>query len=373
MRVIHIITSLEDGGAEALLYRMCLAMTSHCHIVISLKNGGKYGPLLEDAGIKVYQLNMLGLVSFLPSFLRLYNILKLEEPDIVQTWLYHADLFGGLCAKLARVKKIFWGIHNTSLKFGRSSLSSQIAVRLLALFSYWIPQKIICCSKASLDIHEKMGYRSSKLVLIHNGYDTTIFRPKKNSRTKIRCQLKIKHNELLLGMVARFHPQKDHKTFLEALQILKENKGLKFRCLFVGAGIEKLKNEVLLAGLEEFVILHSATNDISSVYNALDILILSSAFGEACPNVIAEGMSCGIPCVATDIGDTKFIIGKTGIVVPPKEPTLLADAIEELAELRPSDQWVKTKLAARERIIDHFSLAQMLDNYQRTWLSVVVS
>ena len=115
MRVIHIITSLEDGGAEALLYRMCLAMTSHCHIVISLKNGGKYGPLLEDAGIKVYHLNMLGLVSFLPSFLRLYNILKLEEPDIVQTWLYHADLFGGLCARKS-LSVCYHYFHSGSLK-----------------------------------------------------------------------------------------------------------------------------------------------------------------------------------------------------------------------------------------------------------------
>ena len=367
--IVHVITSLGDGGAESLLYRVCYASRNDNlnHIVVSLKDSGKYGIFFHKIDIPVYCLNICSFTSLLIGFYKLYKILKHIKPDNVQTWLYHADFVGGICAKITKVPNIIWGIHNTTLKRGKSSYSTIFLVKILSILSYVIPDKIICCAYSALNYHLLHGYDKNKLVIIKNGYDTKLFYPSQSLRKSTRNRLGIGEFETVIGMVARNSPQKDYLNLLTALSLLKADK-TDFRCLIVGKDVDKLLPIVKAKGLENRIELYPPVNEISEIYNALDIFVLSSAYGEASPNVIAEAMSCGIPCVATDVGDTKYIIGRFGAVVPAQNPQLLKMAINNMIKQKKNtEDWTKLKINVRNRIIENYSLDEMVSSYLTIW------
>src|SRR5690554_617924 len=185
-RVVHIITGLNDGGAEGVLFRLCLNSTNNRHIVISLMDEGKYGPLLEDAGVSVHCLGMNPGRPSVKRFLKLVSLIRSEEPDAVQTWMYHADLLGGMAAKVAGVKKIFWGIRHSTLEKGKSKRSTILIARICALLSGFLPERIICCAQGAALVHARIGYSSRKLEVVPNGYDFSRFRPGENLRNGLR-------------------------------------------------------------------------------------------------------------------------------------------------------------------------------------------
>ena len=195
MKILHIITGLGDGGAEAVLYRLCTHDTTQRHLVISLTTSGKYGPLLEAKGISVISIGMQrGNVT--PSgFWRLWRLWRLwrqirrVRPDVVQTWMYHADLLGGIAAKLAGVRRIVWGIHHTTLVAGESSRSAIMAMQLCARLSRVIPNQILCCAEESLRVHAEKGYDRDRMRVVPNGYDVSIFRPDQILRFQFRKEL----------------------------------------------------------------------------------------------------------------------------------------------------------------------------------------
>jgi glycosyltransferase involved in cell wall biosynthesis len=371
MKVVHIITGLNDGGAEGALSRLCINDKKNQHVVISLMGEGKYGSILRKSGIQVYT---LGLSPNRPSILKFFSlikILKLENPFVVQTWMYHADLFGGLAAKCSGIKRMFWGIRHSNLCPGTVKKSTIIIAKICGLLSNRLPTKIISCSQSAILSHEEVGYDSRKFIVIPNGYNLEQFSVTPNSITLLRKELDIMSETYLIGMIGRFDPQKDHFNLICALKKVKQNYS-GFKCILVGAGMDS-NNEVLMTWIKENslvdnIILLGKRTDVPVIMNFLDIHVLSS-LGEAFPNVIAEAMACGTPCVTTDVGDASYIVGDTGWVVNPHDSNALTEGIVRAMEEKRSSEpsWEARKILARKRIEDNFTIQSMIKRYEMAW------
>ena len=377
MYCLHIITGLYDGGAEAVLYRLCKHDQANDHHVVSLSGAGKYGPMLEALGVPATTLNMSpGRPSPL-AFLRLVKLLRRERPDVVQTWMYHGDLFGGLAARTAGIRSVVWGIRHTTLEPGKSKKTTIWIAKLLAKLSWWLPAKVVVCAQNAMDVHAALGYDRSKMRFIPNGYDLTDFKPGLDPVGELRASLVSDESIPLIGMVGRFNPQKDHANLLDTLVILRD-RGIAFRCVLVGTGLDSSNTEIVewvaQRGLVDHVLLLGRRNDIPNIMSALDLHVLPSAFGEAFPNVVAEAMACGTPCVVTDVGDAVYIVGDTGWVVPPCDANALAETIAAAFDsMSDADKSSERSLLARCRIEEHFSIGRMVAAYSECWNEVVMT
>lgn len=370
-KCLHIITGLNDGGAEAVLHRLVTTDRENVHHIVSMMNDGKYGPLLRDAGVQLTCLNMPQGKVTLRGLWQLWRLLRKEHPAVVQTWMYHADLIGGVVARLAGVRKVFWNIRHTTLDEKHSKRSTILVARLCARLSHWVPTAIVCCAQKALEVHRDLGYAARKMHVIANGYDLSRFSLNKQARTRLRAQWRISENQWLLGMVGRFDPQKDHHNFIEALSFLKKQ-SIDFRLVLVGREIHsenlQLREWFSKFELENNVQLLGQRTDVQDVMNALDVHVLSSAFGEAFPNVLAEAMACGTPVVTTDVGDAAVIVGDTGWVVPPKDATALAHALLQARRaMDDAEGWQLCRAAARQRVEENFSLSRMVESYNALW------
>jgi glycosyltransferase involved in cell wall biosynthesis len=371
LKVLHVITGLGDGGAEAVLYRLCQATPQVDHVVVSLRGEDKYAPMLRGLGIAVFPLNANPNRLPLFALARLWRRIHNEKPDVVQTWMYHADLLGGLAARLAGVKAVVWGIRNSDLDKATSSRATIWVTKLLARLSSLVPARIVVCAQRAKDVHTEIGYASDKMCVIPNGYDLSCFRPDFEMRAVRRAQLSLTDDAAVIGSVGRDNPQKDYSNFLKALELLKA-RGYRFQCLLVGTGLDSnnvgLSQLVEQHGLSGYVQLIGRQTDIAAIMNALDIHVLPSAYGEAFPNVLNEAMACGTPCVTTDVGDAAFIVGKTGWTVPKRDSAALADALAAALDgMSSAEEWQARANAARDRVVTHFSLERMADAYRVLW------
>lgn len=371
MKVLHIITGLNNGGAEGVLYRLVTHDKSNHHIVISLMDEGKYGHLLIDKGINVHCLNMSQGKPSIKSIVQLYKLVKKANPDIVQTWMYHADLIGGVIAKSVGVKKIFWNIRHSTFD-SRFTKSSTIKVaKLCARLSRIVPSAIVSCSHVAIQPHVELGYDKYKINVISNGYDLNLFKIDNHAKFNIRNKLNI-GNKPVLGMVGRYDPQKNHEGLIRSLGIVAKL-GYDFDLLLVGKGLDK-DNQQLLSlikknDLQDKVHLLGQRKDIPSIMNALDIHILSSSYGEGFPNVIAEAMACGTPCIATNIGDSAFIIDNLGSIVNANDSNELAISIIEKLDILNNDKeaWSLLCLQCMKHIKANFGLDSMVRAYNTLW------
>ena len=370
MKIVHVITSLNDGGAEGVLFRLCTTDTVHRHLVISLSIEGKYGPLLRAKGISVIALGMKPNRLPLLALIRLVYLFLKHKPDLVQTWMPHADLLGGIAGRLAGVKSVVWGVRHTSLDQRFSKKTTIWIVSLLAKLSWWLPSRIAVCSKQAINAHEALGYDRTKMRYIPNGYDSGDFSAKTKEADNLRAEWGVEPITALIGTVGRYDPQKDHSNLLQALQLLQARK-IDMRCVLVGMNLNAENRELLsqinALNLANTVMLLGMRKDIPVVMSALDLHILPSAYGEAFPNVVAEAMACETPCVVTDVGDAAYIVGDTGWVVPPNDAEALASAIEKALKERHKGQWPQLCLSARQRIQQHFDIQKMISAYHELW------
>jgi glycosyltransferase involved in cell wall biosynthesis len=372
MKVVHIISGLTQGGAESALFRLLTYSPSPDikHIIISLTGTDVYGSRFEAEGIQVFALAMPRRRVTLKGLLRLWNILRGEKPDVVQTWMYHSDLIGGIVARLAGVKRITWGVVHFNLGKDVTPLSTRIVAKLCALVSGFIPHIIISCSEKAIGVHRRIGY-SNKFRYIPLGFDMNELVLNPASRETVRKKWQFTGQEVVIGCVARWDPQKDHKNLVRAFaSITNQYPGVK--CVLIGPGMNFENEELVQMIHEEYgkgddLILSGVADSIPSAMNALDLHILPS-LGEAFPNVVAEAMGCGTPCVVTDVGDASIIVDKTGWVVPPGNSMALASAIETALELQKDNaDWQLRKQACRERVIRSYSIEKMIENYINAW------
>jgi glycosyltransferase involved in cell wall biosynthesis len=367
MRIVHIISGLGTGGAETMLYRLVSQLSNHTHVIISLTSNGSQGQKLLLDGFDVHILDMRGVFGFI-SLLRLWILLRKINPDIVQTWMYHADLIGGLIARSAGFKNIVWNIRNTKIPQGRYSLTS-IFIWLSARLSNWLPRKIICCANAAMVLHRDFGYTPSKLTVIPNGYVFNDFLTTENSRLYAKNALGLPSDAVIVGMIGRFDYLKGYDIFIKAAAIL--NNFSSRPVLFLAAGCNIDENNIELkrwinnfAPGATFKLL-GERSDIPRIMQAIDFFCLASR-AEGFPNVVAEAMLMQIPCVVTDVGDAKIIVGPSGLVVPPEDPTALADALKELISLDKKDR-IELGLFARQRICDNYSIDAIANEYEKIY------
>jgi len=372
LKIVHIITGLGNGGAEHTLYKICKYDINNKHIVISLTGSGKYFSLLKKLNIRVYKLNC-NFFSIHKIFY-LSKLLSLLKPNIVQTWLVHGDFVGSLAARLAGIKNIIWNIRYSNLEIGKAKFSTILILKLLAKLSFSLPKSIITVSKKAKKIYEIKGYDSKKLKFIANGYDLTILKPNKIQRINFKKKIKIKNHIPLIGNIGRYDPQKDHLNFLKALSLIR-SKNINFFCVLVGFNINK-KNISLFSAIKRLKLsknikLLDQNNNIPQIMNGIDVYVQSSSYGEGFPNVVAEAMACGTPCVVTNVGDASNIVGSTGWVVPPDNPAKLSNAIEKVICEINTSKWNKRCNKARLRIKKNFDIAKMVRYYNQLWIDVL--
>ncbi|EIV8624415.1 glycosyltransferase [Vibrio parahaemolyticus] len=370
-KIVHIITGLGDGGAEASLFNLCKVTQKSKRVenyVISLLPGGKYKRLLEGIGINVLELNFSK--QPIHCFCVLTKVLKEMDIDVVQTWMYHADFIGGLAAKLAKKKNIVWGVHNTVLELDKSKLTTVIISRINSILSYVIPKKIIYCAESSRKVHEKLYYKRSVGVVINNGYDLERF----SNDVVIPEDLnkyRQKEDQIIFGMVGRYDKFKDHNNLFRAISLVKKVRH-NFKVILIGNGINSenkdIVNQINEQEVNDEIILLGQRDDIPSIMNFIDVHILSSS-AEAFPNVICEAMAVGTPCLSTDVGDASIIIGDNGWIVPSKSPQKLANAIVKIiVEIEENnDIFLNRKKTCMSKIKDNYSIESSSEKYINLW------
>ncbi len=363
IKVFHIISGLGSGGAQAVLARLTGYDKNYSHTIISFIDFGIYKNYFEQKKIELFKLNMKkGKFSFF-GFIKLYSILKREKPDIIQTWMYHADFLGGIVGKFIGVKKIFWNIRNSNLTKEWASSSTIILSKICAYFSRWIPSKIISCSFKSKNVHVSIGYDEKKIQVINNGYDFD----------KMKFIDKSKNKIFKIGMLARWDPQKDYvnlaKSLIEFSKITNQNWEVYLAGDMIDDKNKKLKNIFKDEIFKGKIHLEGMIHDINSYFKNIDVHVLSSAGNEGFPNVIAEAMSYGIPCISTDVGDASLIVDKFGWVVPIKAPKILAQKLLNASEeyFNNIKDWEKRRVESRSHVKINYPLEKMVENYRAVW------
>ena len=374
-RILHIITGLQVGGAEMALYRLVSTLDRKLfhHTIISLTDDQPVGGLIREIGFPVISLGFHS-GSFAPHiFLQVRNEIIKFKPDLVQTWMYHADLVGGIAAKLAGAYPVVWNIRHTINDKGSLKTSTYRIVKINAWLSHFIPTKIICNANTGKETHTTLGYAAHKLCVIENGFDTSRFTPDQASKENVCKEMGLPKGVCLIGMAARYNPQKDHANFIQAAALLFQKRQDVYFLLWgnhVDGTNPVLTGLIKSANLQERVLLLGLRMDTHRLFSALDIATLSSADGEAFPQVVGEAMASGIPCAVTDVGDAAFIVADTGRVVPPRDPEALAKAWDELLSL-PVLERIALGKAARERIKSLFSLEKTARQYGQLYRDII--
>jgi glycosyltransferase involved in cell wall biosynthesis len=376
LRILHIVNDLAIGGSEMMLYKV-LSRTNRKRFesaVISLDGLGNLGSRIRQLGIPVYAMGMKPSVLQVFSLLRLARTARRIKPDLIQGWMYHGNLaaqFAGMF--VPRPVSVFWNIRQSLYSLDHERPTTAKAIRLGARLSHW-PAKILNNSRKSVAQHNAIGYEAGCSVVIPNGFDTELFAPSEEARHSVRSELGVSQDTCLIGLVGRYHPLKDHYGFLRAAALLLKNYP---DTQFVLAGKrvdwnnESLRAQIQDLGMVERVHLLGERLDMPRLTAALDVAS-SSSCDEGFPNVVGEAMSCGIPCVVTDVSDLPWIVGDTGRVVPPKDAEALARAWQDLIELGRHER-TALGLAGRARVIQHFSLASVVRQYEQLYESVVRS
>lgn len=360
MKLVFIITGMSLGGAENMLLKLASNLPTSCFEIriVSLTTGGELKESFLSVDEDLLELDFANYRFIIRDLIRLIRFLRCYKPNVVQTWMYHADLVGGICAKLARVKRVFWSIRNSTLDNKLSNTSTRLIVYVSAFLSHVIPTNIVSCSVVARDVHCKIGYSPKKFRIIPNGFDLKLFSEKKLDVETLFPRFLGKRSTINFCFIARFDPQKNHLGFLESFRLLVD-KFPNAKLSLIGSGCDKynyaLTNKISTLNLESNCILLGARSDVSELIKSFDYLVLPSLYGEAFPNVLGEAMASGVPCLATDVGDSKFIIGDTGFIVAPGDVALFYKAMYAACKLSASD-YVNLSSKARQRVIDYFDI-----------------
>lgn len=364
MKIAFLTRSLEYGGAERQLAALALGLKARGDDVsiMMFYGGGPMEAELRQAGVPLIDLRKRGRWDLFALPLRLVKVLRRDRPDVVYSILPPQNLLAGLLRPAFRPTRVVWGIRASTFDLSGYDWLTRWSYTLERRLSS-LPDLVIVNSQAGLNALIAGGFPVSKTRLVSNGIDCRRFRPDPGARQRVREEWGVADGEHLVGLVARFDPLKDPETFLNAAALLAaERKRSRFVC--VGDGPAKITGQLRTLAqrldLSDRMIWAGARNDMPAVYNALDVLCLSS-ISEGFPNVIGEAMACGVACVVTDVGDSARIVGGTGIVVPPRDPGALAEGWRRMLELSAKDR-AELGDRVRSRIQEAFSIEALCRN-----------
>ena len=374
-KLLHIINGLQTGGAETMLLKL-LSQQHHPHFetaVLTLVDGGPIAQQIRDLGVLTYSLGLKSKSSTPGSLLRLSKFLRRFRPSLIQGWMYHGNLAALLSKTLLMSKcPVLWNIRHSLYDLRKEKRSTALYVRLGARMSRHVAG-VLYNSYKSASQHEALGYRKDKTQVIPNGFDVKRFSPSRLAREELRASVNIPSGWRVIGMVGRYHPMKDHHTFLLAARRLL-GLGRKVVFILAGPGIHKSNTELTTKirdlDLLEHVRLLGEQPAVEKVFSALDIASLSSSWGESFPNVIGEAMACEVPCVATDVGDVSRVIADTGIVVPAQDPQALAVAWDTLLQ-KSDDEMKGMGRAARRRICATYDIDEVAKAYDELYAAIL--
>ena len=367
IKVMHVITTLGPAGAETMLCRIASRMdgTRFENEVVSLTGVLHLARRMEAIGVRVRTLDMNARIPNPLLVLRLAQWIRESKPDVIHTWMYHANLVGSLASRLAGNVPVVWGIHHNALDPRIDKRRTILVNYACALLSRQFPSRIVCCSQASLRNHKKLRYAVEKLEVVPNGFDLERIKRDPAAHASVRRELDIPKDAPLIGMAARFHPLKDHLNFVQAAAHLhKQIPEVHF--LLCGIDItwqnSPLARWIDEAGIRDRCHLLGLRQDMPRLFAGIDIATTAS-ISEAFPVVVGEAMACETPCVVTDVGDSALIVGKTGLVVAPRDPEALAQAWRRLIEGGPALRR-RLGIAGRDRIREFFALSTIVERYQ---------
>jgi len=365
-RLVHLIPSVDRGGAELSLVRL-LARTDRRRfepVVVTLLRPGALEDSIRALNVDIHAVGMqrrAGAVAQLP---RLRKILRGLAPDVVHCWMYHANALASLLWRTVGKPRIVWNLHHSRLDPALEHRTT-IAIAKGCRFLTRRVSSIAACSRTGLEMHRRLGYPRDKLVFVPNGYDTSVFQPDQLARNRIRTELGIRDDVLLVGITGRYHPYKGHEDFLKMARLVSnELPGSLF--LMCGRDVTaengELGDRILEIGLQGRVRLLGERDDIPHVMAALDVAV-SSSLVEAFPNAVAEAMACGLPCAVTDVGDSAFLVGNRALVSPVGDFGAQAKIVSDLLRL-PSHARLQLGDTLRERIRGQFSIERMVHAFE---------
>ncbi len=374
MRVVHVITGMEVGGAEKVLLEVADRARAHGVDPVIVTLTGR-GALSREAGrrhLDLVELDLRGRGLIL-GFLRLVRLLRRLRPDVVQTWLYKADLIGGVASRVARPSRpVVWNVRQANLDSAVNSRATTFAITCCRRLSGVVPAAIVCVSEEAATAHREAGFAAARLQVIPNGFDLERFRPDPTARAAVRRELDIPQSSPVVGIVGRVDPQKDHRGFAAAAGVVAEAlPDARFVLCGKGTepGAEPLHGWLLEQGILDRCHLLGVRHDVPSVLAALDVLVSSSA-GEGFANAVGEAMACGVRCVVTAVGNSAELVGETGAVVPAGDPLKLGSQVLGLLEL-PDDERGALGRAARERVGARWSVDATVRSYVTFWSSLL--
>lgn len=374
IRLAHVITGLGGGGAEFMLARLCAALP-HAEYqvqVISLTSGGPLAAQLRAQGVTVVELGLRGVLDVLRGVWALRSALRAFKPDLVQTWLCHADLLGGLVARLSLRVPVIWGVHQADIATHGTPATTRAVLRACAWLADKVPARVVSCSESGRRARIAAGFPAELFEVITNGVDLERFTPDPSAAASLRRELHVAAGTLLVGMPARWHSDKDHATLCAAAaQVLAARPDTCF--VLCGEGIDddnvELMRLIAGSGRADAFRLLGFRADMGQVLAALDVGVLSSRT-EAFPNVIVETMACAVPFVATAVGDVAAIIGDAGRVVAAGDAAALAGALLDILRASPAQRLALAQ-RARQRAVAHFSLATAVARYMAVYRGVL--
>jgi glycosyltransferase involved in cell wall biosynthesis len=385
MRILHIISGLGVGGAETLLYRLIRESQGGGteHLVISLSSLDAMAERIRSLGAQVRVLGMTRGVPQPRYVTRLVKWILAYKPDIVQTWMYHADLVGGFAAQIARQSLawrgrdanrfgLLWGIHQTEFPTLNAGLKLGLTARFSAMASSRVPDIIVCCAEAARQSHVRGGYNAERMQVIRPGFDVERFRPLDGARESLRATLGIDAKTPLVGIVGRYHEVKDYGNFAAAIsRVKREMPGCRY--VMVGLDLDNdnqaLRDLLAQNGVSDSVHLLGPRDNLQTLLPGLDVFCLSSR-SEGFPTVVGEAMACGVPCVATNVGDTATLVGNAGRIVPREDAEALGAGLTSVLALS-KDERMNLGELARHRIQSLFSIKSTWQQYEQAYGSTL--
>ncbi|MGG3449090.1 glycosyltransferase [Domibacillus aminovorans] len=366
-KVVHIIVGLNVGGAETMLFKLLknADRKKYEFKVISMMDEGIFGGRIKELGIPVHSLGMKKGIPNPIAIKRAKSIVK--DADILQTWMYHADLFGFLIRSRSRSQKLIWGIRHSNLDKDANKKMLLYVARLNAALSKYV-NLIISCSKTASIVHGNYGYDTSKMLTIPNGFELDTFYKYVDAKSALALELQMPLAPPLIAHVGRWEVQKDYPNLIQSIKFIHQKRPEAI-FLLCGKGIDaenkELRELMELNGVNKNVFLLGRREDIPKILSAADLLI-SSSLGEGFSNVIGEAMACETPCVVTDVGDSAYIVGSHGLVVPPQNAEMLAEAVINFLN-KTAEEKAAIGQQARQRVISEFDINKVVKKFEEQY------